>query len=286
MEKRYPLLILLAALPLLSPAQNVRCNYNYFYKKDPAKGFYQVPDMRLDYYEGKSAWYSENSFLNDSLTLIAFDETGSISNNDAFSQLNQIRPKLFECTTVDFQTQSFIQHYQNATLRLNGKDSLTLPTWKLEDEEKELEGYHCHKATARYLGRDWTVWYTEEIPLNIGPWLLWGAPGLILDARDDDNLFVFKFTGVEILSDNNRFDLLRKCFLVPHNQKRAMNYTTDQLRVIENTYTKLRSDVSFFDEAHHIKGMLVRDANGREVDRSAYYKYIPLIPTEYWKTKK
>lgn len=285
MEKRYTLLLLLTALPLLSPAQNVRCSYQYFYKKDPAKEFYKVPDMRLDHCDGRTAWYSENTFLVDSLSQIAFDETGHIADQEAYAERTRIQPKLFECTTVDFQTQSFIQHYQSATIHLNGTGELILPEWKLSDEEKEVEGYLCNKATAQYLGREWTVWYTEEIPLSIGPWLLWGAPGLIVEARDADGFFVFKFSGVDTLPDGHRFDLLRDFNLKPHVTKRVGNYTTDALQKIDNTYTKLRSDANFFDEAHHIKGTRLIDANGRELDRSAFFKYIPLIPTEYWKNK-
>ena len=286
MDKRYTLLFLLVALPLLSPAQNVRCSYQYFYKKDPAKGFYKVPDMRLDHCGGRTAWYSENTFLADSLNMIAFDETGHIADQDAYAERTRIRQKLFECTTVDFQAQSFIQHYQSATLHLNGTGQLILPEWVLSDEEKDVEGYHCHKATAQYLGRDWTVWYTEEIPLNIGPWLLWGAPGLIVEARDADNLFVFKFTGIEALTEGSRFDLLRQYYLEPHNKKRGADYTTDEPQKVESTYTKLMSDVRFFDEAHHIQGARATDANGRELDRAAFFKYIPKIPTEFWKNKK
>lgn len=286
MEKRYTLLLLLTVLPLLSPAQNVRCNYQYFYKKDPSKGFYKVPDMLLDHFDGRTAWYSENTFLADSLSLIAFDETGHIADQDAYAERTRIQKKLFECTTVDYQTQSFIQHYQSAALHLNGIGELILPEWVLSDEEKEVEGYRCKKATAHYLGRDWTVWYTEEIPLNIGPWLIWGAPGLIMEARDADDLFIFKFTGADALSYGHRFDILREFNLKPHVAKRTGNYTTADLRKVENTYTKLRSDVSFFDESHQIKGSRLTDSNGRELDRSAFFKYIPLIPTEYWKNKK
>ena len=286
MKRFFVILLLVSLLPLPSPAQNVRCCYQYFYKKDPTKGFYKVADMLLDHYEGRTAWYSETKAIRDSLSLIAFDETGAIADNEAYGLLTRLRPKLFEATTIDFHTQSFFQHYQSATLRLNGTGELILPEWVLSDEEKDVEGYLCHKATAHYLGRDWTVWYTEEIPLNIGPWLLWGAPGLIVEARDADNLFVFKFIGIEALTEGYRFDLLRKCYLEPHNKKRGADYTTDELQKVESTYTKLMSDVSFFDEAHRIQGARATDANGRELDRAAFFKYIPKIPTEYWKTKK
>ena len=55
-----------------------------------------------------------------------------------------------------------------------------------EDSTMQVLGYDCHKATAKFRGRTWTVWYSEDIPLSIGPWKLGGLPGLILKAKCDD----------------------------------------------------------------------------------------------------
>lgn len=273
-------------LAFVASAQSVRCTYEYSYKLDPAGEYRSAPDMRLDYCEGRSAWYSESKYMKDSLSIHAFDENGSIVDNKVYGQMAQIQSKLFESTTIDFQNRSFIQHYQTATIRLNGKGELIMPAWELLDEEKEIEGYHCHKATTSYLGRNWTVWYTEEIPLNIGPWLLWGAPGLILEAQDADNLFAFRFTGAQQFSGIHRFEQLRKIYMVSRSKRREKDYKTDELRIIENTYTKLRNDVEFFNEAHGIRTSRVTNASGKELDQSAYFRYIPLIPTEYWRNNR
>ena len=59
-----------------------------------------------------------------------------------------------------------------------------------EDSTMQVLGYDCHKATAKFRGRTWTVWYAEDIPLSIGPWKLGGLPGLILKAKCDDYLTI------------------------------------------------------------------------------------------------
>ena len=59
-----------------------------------------------------------------------------------------------------------------------------------EDSTILVLGYDCHKATAKFRGRTWTVWYAEDIPLSIGPWKLGGLPGLILKAKCDDYLTI------------------------------------------------------------------------------------------------
>ena len=55
--------------------------------------------------------------------------------------------------------------------------------WEIGDTTKIVLGYECIKATTNYHGREWTVWFSPEIPIQDGPWKLRGLPGLILEAR-------------------------------------------------------------------------------------------------------
>ena len=41
-------------------------------------------------------------------------------------------------------------------------------------------------ATTHFRGREWKVWFSEEIPLSLGPWKLGGLPGLILAVHCDN----------------------------------------------------------------------------------------------------
>ncbi|MBQ6072843.1 MAG: GLPGLI family protein [Bacteroidales bacterium] len=287
MRRLSAFLSFLLLLSFTSQGQNLRCGYKFWSKKDPAGKFSLVSDMRLDCIGGKSAWYSERDLVRDSLHFIAFDDAGKIADQDAYGILTRTRASgLFSATTIEWDKLSFEQHYQSAYVFLNGAGELSLPEWALSDEQKEIEGYLCRKATACYLGREWTVWYAEDIPLQNGPWLLWGAPGLILEARDADDLFVFLFTGAEPLADGHRFDLLRAYYSSPRSRKKVNNYTNDTFRNVELTYTKMRTDVDFFDQTHGTKGARLLDVNGQEMDRAAFYRFIPLVPSEYWKTVK
>lgn len=63
--------------------------------------------------------------------------------------------------------------------------------WSLQPEEKQVCGYRCHRAIGTYGGREWSVWYTPEIPYAYGPWKLSGLPGMILYATDS-NFFTFE----------------------------------------------------------------------------------------------
>ena len=69
--------------------------------------------------------------------------------------------------------------------------------WHAVDSVKEVLGYQCQMAEADYHGRHWTVWFTEEIPLQDGPWKFHGLPGLILEASEPSGQHSFVATGIE-----------------------------------------------------------------------------------------
>lgn len=69
--------------------------------------------------------------------------------------------------------------------------------WEVSDSTKTVLGYDCVMATANYHGRDWTAWFTPDIPLQEGPWKLAGLPGLILEASESTGQHSFVATGLE-----------------------------------------------------------------------------------------
>lgn len=69
--------------------------------------------------------------------------------------------------------------------------------WEISDSTKKVLGYDCMMATANYHGRDWTAWFTTDIPLQEGPWKLTGLPGLILEATEASGQHSFVATGLE-----------------------------------------------------------------------------------------
>lgn len=73
--------------------------------------------------------------------------------------------------------------------------------WLFSTEKRIVEGYSCSKATCRLAGRDWTVWYTTEIPVDGGLWKFNGLPGLILEAYDRREHYHFTVVGIEQKSE-------------------------------------------------------------------------------------
>ena len=77
-------------------------------------------------------------------------------------------------------------------------DSTLLVKWKLIDENRDIDGFSCKKATTNFRGRNWEVWYTTEIPMYYGPWKFYGLPGLIVTAKEESEKFWFQLTKIEI----------------------------------------------------------------------------------------
>lgn len=69
--------------------------------------------------------------------------------------------------------------------------------WAIGDSTKTVLGYECIMARSNYHGREWTAWFAPEIPASFGPWKFHGMPGLILEAVDADDMYLFEATGLE-----------------------------------------------------------------------------------------
>ena len=80
-------------------------------------------------------------------------------------------------------------------------------SWDIKQEYKTVSGLNCQKAVGSFRGRNYIVWFTEDIPINLGPWKLNGLPGLILEAEDDKGIFFYRATKVKLDSDIPPIDL-------------------------------------------------------------------------------
>jgi len=68
--------------------------------------------------------------------------------------------------------------------------------WDIKKETKKIGNFKVNKAIGSFRGREYTVWFTYDIPLPIGPWKLKGLPGAILEAKDKEGTFQVKFVSL------------------------------------------------------------------------------------------
>ena len=101
-------------------------------------------------------------------------------------------------TNIATQKRTVLEPVTNLLL-YSYDDEVRSLQWEISNDTCRILNYFCQKANAHFRGRDWTVWFTSEIPLNTGPWKLGGLPGLILKAADSKNHYIFECIGVEQL---------------------------------------------------------------------------------------
>lgn len=102
-------------------------------------------------------------------------------------------------------------------------------SWKIVGDTCTLLGYHCTRAEARYKGRLWTAWYTEDIPIDQGPWQLGGLPGMILKACDSRRQWIFTATSLEQINGKENLALdknWKKYELIPKSKFYQWRRTT------------------------------------------------------------
>ena len=79
------------------------------------------------------------------------------------------------------------------------EDELNAQQWEIKDSTKTILDYPCQMAACNFRGREWTAWFTTDIPVSDGPWKFGGLPGLIMEAYDKGNQYVFTIVGLQKL---------------------------------------------------------------------------------------
>lgn len=118
-------------------------------------------------------------------------------------------------------------------------------SWKLEPGTLTICGQVCHKATARFRGRNWTAWYSD-IPQNNGPWKFCNLPGLILKVEDDKKEQIFE--AIQIRNSDKEFGLIKlkreKTTREKYNKALADYKTTPRSFLMGNSNIPLPTDAN------------------------------------------
>lgn len=146
--------------------------------------------MRLEIGNRKTAFYSMDLFEDDSLYTYNWQRVGRSGNFTS----NHIRFFVYgDRVSGALEVLQRIPMQSGRVVTIQGEPR---PQWVVDTLTCELLGYHCLRASTHFGGRDWKVWFTPEIPLPVGPWKLWGLPGLVLRAEESQGLFSFVCTSI------------------------------------------------------------------------------------------
>ncbi|WP_124643308.1 GLPGLI family protein [Amniculibacterium aquaticum] len=146
------------------------------------------------------------SEANDLLVLLV-DEQKNIFLSSKFVEIDSLNSlKKYERQYINPQYNVIIEYKKNNDMfttykkidmnyyKYNFKRKIN---WKTSNETKTILGFNVQKAVANYGGRNWIAWFCKDIPLQYGPHVFYGLPGLILEVHDDSNNFSYTLVKTE-----------------------------------------------------------------------------------------
>ncbi len=156
-----------------------------------------------------SQYFSVNTYRDDSLRSSPDPAVSTIVLDEMLEEAyNRNDPSKRRPSSPDYGTYFYwnmtagkISVYSRAMLnRYVSEEDIPTMEWEIEEDSvMTVIGYECHKAKTHFRGRDWTVFYTEAIPVSHGPWKFNGLPGMILLAKCDGYITI---TACEISTTN------------------------------------------------------------------------------------
>ncbi len=104
------------------------------------------------------------------------------------------------------EIQVLVRNFKSDSIRLKlGGSCMSynyVPNIEILDEYKKIGEYNCQKGKTIIHEREFEVWFTTDVALNIGPWKLYGFPGLVIEAHtinkdSKPNKYHFYLTSIE-----------------------------------------------------------------------------------------
>ena len=208
MKKNYFLILAILILPLFSQAQNFSGEATY---QSASSLDFKMDSTQITPEQQKMIKERLSKALQKEYTL-TFTKTESLFKE--IEQLEEGSGRMAGMMTMmsgagslvykNVQTLDLIEQSEIFGKMFLIRDTLDTYDWKLEKGNKLIGSYTCYKAVLdrEVVQRSFrseeeggssfdtttisiTAWYTPQIPLNIGPDIYWGLPGLIMEINTD-----------------------------------------------------------------------------------------------------
>jgi GLPGLI family protein len=251
---------------------SVRITYSLSYVADSLKPEKVWEDRKILLIgDSIHQFYSEYQRSKDSVATAA-RKKGKSFRPLSFSE--NIIPEGYDIYTYPMQETRMVQEYITDLSSYRYKEFIEKPQWILSADTCTILSYSCQKATARFRGRDWTAWFTMEIPIDAGPWKLCGLPGLILKASDNREHYVFKCIGLENIS-KKRQPIIKAHLIqsVIDIECTRQEYIKAQRQYYENYFNTLLAmgyNVQTFDDSYNLIDE-IKTPNSTLIDRNVIY---------------
>ena len=143
---------------------SVRITYSLSYVADSLKPEKVWEDRKILLIgDSIHQFYSEYQRSKDSVATAARKKRKSFR---PLSFSENIIPEGYDIYTYPMQETRMVQEYIKDLSSYRYKEFIEKPQWILSADTCTILSYTCQKATARFRGRDWTAWFTMEIPID------------------------------------------------------------------------------------------------------------------------
>ncbi|WP_312089803.1 GLPGLI family protein [Chryseobacterium sp.] len=227
------ILILLTISSFISAQQNYVFTYRMDAKLSTTQDYKTTEDFYLFSSKTGSFFISEKFNTRDS---IAQDIA-----NKGFESLNlsKIPKAQFKFIVEKNYANKMVNFYDNI---LNYKfvyEETPIFEWSISNEKLKIGEFSCTKATMTHYGRDWVAWFTEEIPLQDGPYKFSQLPGLIVRINDTQDHFKFDLFSIKKIEHK---DFSEKKKLLSYKKITKKEYL-ESMQNINKNIVKEASDI-------------------------------------------
>lgn len=236
---------------------SVRCVYEMIqvYKgKNTDDSGYLTDTLTLDIGKNVSCFYDEKETVRDSLGKVktsSLYKSGSVkmihpgTPADKFTTLKE-EGGTYNESRIGNKSKIYKNRKKQEVVTTDIKGTLNVfkctenippQHWVITNDTLTVLGYVCQKATTTFRGRSYSAWFANEIPLNEGPWKLYGLPGLILKAISDDQIFSFIAIGLENMHENTEITMSKDDY-IKSDRKQMEKLYNENITSIHSSYIK------------------------------------------------
>lgn len=185
----------------------------YVYKSYELSGGFMKRDAVLFFNEDHSLFYHSRG----EAPAFFINGVNCIGGCYEVDEIGRLVFKDFEKDSLQLREIAFYQAYVSG-------EPIPQLDWEISSETKKIGNFTCQMATTEFRGRNYTAWFTTDIPISDGPWKFSGLPGMILEVSSDDGQYAFLFKSIEMpVSDENSEQIV---------------FTVDGLKVDFKTFVK------------------------------------------------
>ncbi|MDH6254068.1 GLPGLI family protein [Chryseobacterium sp. H1D6B] len=258
-------ILLFLLLSIFANAQTNRFFYEYKFIPDTNNMTEVKKEMMfLDIDKNGSNYYSRDKFVDDSTAQADLERQLKLSpNNISVNKREKAGQVSYKVTKQypDFKTYLF-KSISGDQYKISEDKK---PEWKILPDKEKVGEYNAQKATTNFGGREWTAWFTTDIPFQDGPYKFYGLPGLIVKIEDKTGSHSITLVGNKTVQNVSA----ERDLQVPQNVKlfgmggKEIEVTKDQFKKAWKNYVN--------DPSKNMREMMMK--NGGDSNNKMVFKF-------------